>query len=161
MIFPVSPGQYVLTATNNTNDLQIETDIPETVKDLDVVETVTIEREFDKNGNVTKETRTVSKPRVIPRDLPPRTPLRPEKPFRDIGHPETPNEPYTAPQRPYTKPWDNYPWNPGIRPNTNPYWTDNPPVYPGQPQIWCGSPPPQSTYSVTYAPGGPNYGAPY
>lgn len=45
------------------------------MSELEAQETVVIEREFDDQGRVTKETRTVSKPRRVERSIEPRTPL--------------------------------------------------------------------------------------
>lgn len=151
------PGWAPTVTTNNTtipDDANTPYEV-EAANDLEVVETVEVEREFDGNGNVIREKRTVSRPRIIPRDLPPRTPLRPDNPFRDVGEPNSPYEPYKAPQGPYTQPMKGpHPWT---APNTapwrqqGPFWTGDPPPYtPGQ--IWCDTTytPPQMTYTVAY-----------
>ena len=80
-----------------------ESDIPE----LEVHETVIIEREYDEQGRVTKEKRTVSgPPRKQLREIEPRTPLRgPEERFYQAPNPPSysqPNWGHSPPQLPYT-----------------------------------------------------------
>lgn len=76
--------------------------------ELDVDEIVVVEREFDGNGNVTKETRTISRPRKLPK------PDRPFLPRRDPA-PVAPYTPWVVPQPapfkpgPYTSP-PSHPW---------------------------------------------------
>jgi hypothetical protein len=89
--------------------------------ELAVIEEVTIEREYDDEGRMTKETRTVSRPRQ--RKLEPRTP-----PLAPRPRPT----PWVDPQ-PWIQPPQQQEWHIPHQP----YWTPN--TYPGQHQIWCSS----------------------
>lgn len=53
---------------------------------LEVSEITVVEEEF-KNGKLVKRTSTTTKPKVIPRDLPPLTPLDVDNPWRKIVEP--------------------------------------------------------------------------
>lgn len=68
-------------------------------EELETHETVVIEREFDLEGRVIKETRTVSKPKR--RELKPLTPLKTPAPFNPSGPPFT--------TQPYVDPWQVIP----------------------------------------------------
>lgn len=97
---PITPFQGVL-------DFGEKTLLPPNPPALDVEEIVVTEREFDGNGNVIKETRTITRPRKLPKPavdrprLPEPTPL-PTVPYTPwVPQPDTGLKPWDQYQRPY------------------------------------------------------------
>lgn len=100
-------------------------DVPD-ADDLDIAEQVVIEKEYDEKGNVTKETRTVYRPKPKDPVPPPERPSRPTRP----NPPVPPAQPIVYP--PQTIPPPYYP-NPNYyyypTPQIGDSWTHHPPQY--------------------------------